>query len=303
MHNLPAKIARIEALCKDIFEEKINLKGNFRFYPREPKMPDCQVVALWLCALCEGIQSENHLYHRLSLEHPALFALMPCRQRFNQRLKNLRLYIDALSCRMADFILDPSEDILIDSAKFPLCRFGRAPRLKICREQGDLMPSFGYSATDKGKYFGFKLHMTCSESGVVTNFLLTPARVMDHRCVKELTSCFSKPKVVLGDKGYLSRPLQLDLFENHQIKLETPLRANQREVCQWSPSQTRKRLRIETLFSQLIDQFALRVNYAKTVRGLLTRISTKILALTTLQFFNYVEGLPIAQIKNSFAFQ
>ncbi len=46
------------------------------------------------------------------------------------------------------------------------------------------------------------------------------------------------------------------------------------------------RKRIETLFSQLCDQFMIRRNFAKSFNGLKSRILCKITAFTILQFIN-----------------
>jgi hypothetical protein len=84
----------------------------------------------------------------------------------------------------------------------------------------------------------------------------------------------------------LSQELQLDLFETAKIKLEVPMRKNQNNY-QKQPYVFRKtRKRIETLFSQLCDQFMIRRNYAKTFEGFKTRILSKITALTIIQFIN-----------------
>ena len=48
----------------------------------------------------------------------------------------------------------------------------------------------------------------------------------------------------------------------------------------------KQRKRIETLFSQLCDQFMIRRNYAKTFEGFKTRLLSKITALTVVQFIN-----------------
>ncbi len=48
----------------------------------------------------------------------------------------------------------------------------------------------------------------------------------------------------------------------------------------------KSRKRIETLFSQLCDQFMIRRNYAKSFDGFKTRIFSKITALTVVQFIN-----------------
>lgn len=57
------------------------------------------------------------------------------------------------------------------------------------------------------------------------------------------------------------------------------------------------RKRIETLLSQLCDQFTIRRNYAKSFQGLKTIISTKITALTLVQFINIFFERPINYIK------
>jgi hypothetical protein len=61
----------------------------------------------------------------------------------------------------------------------------------------------------------------------------------------------------------------------------------------------KSRKRIETLFSQLCDQFLIRRNYAKTFEGFKTRILAKITALTLVQYINkFIFDRPINNIKN-----
>lgn len=54
---------------------------------------------------------------------------------------------------------------------------------------------------------------------------------------------------------------------------------------------------IETLFSQLCDQFMIIRNYAKDTDGLFARIIGKISALTILQYINYKNEKPIGRVK------
>ena len=68
----------------------------------------------------------------------------------------------------------------------------------------------------------------------------------------------------------------------------------------WSPTFipfAKARKRIETLFSQLTDQFMVIRNYAKITNGLFARIIGKISALTVSQYMNYINGKPIGRIK------
>lgn len=100
---------------------------------------------------------------------------------------------------------------------------------------------------------------------------------------------------LIGDRGYISVRIQLDLFETAHIRLEMPYRLNQKDWEPAYPAFAKARKRIETLFSQLCDQFIITRNYAKDTDGLFTRIIGKISALTILQYIK--NGKPIGKIK------
>lgn len=81
------------------------------------------------------------------------------------------------------------------------------------------------------------------------------------------------------------------------IRLEYPYRLNPRD---WKPTFVpfaKARKRIETLFSQLNDQFLVIRNYAKKTDGLFARIIGKVSAITALQYINYINNKPIGRIK------
>lgn len=106
---------------------------------------------------------------------------------------------------------------------------------------------------------------------------------------------------LIGDKGYISKEVKIDLFESCNIKLETPRRANQKDHEHWHPVFRKCRKRIETLFSQLCDQMMLKRNYAKSLEGLKTRLMSKIAAVTILQSMNYSNNKPINHLKHALA--
>ncbi|NMA67580.1 MAG: transposase, partial [Clostridiaceae bacterium] len=61
------------------------------------------------------------------------------------------------------------------------------------------------------------------------------------------------------------------------------------------------RKRIETLFSQLCDQFMIRRNYAKSFDGFKNRILSKIMALTVIQLINKQKNRNINNLKIAIA--
>ena len=113
-----------------------------------------------------------------------------------------------------------------------------------------------------------------------------------HDIKSQLNHC-----VLVGDKGYLSRQYQHDLFDTAAIQLATPKRVNQIDFEPFNPIFRKARKRIETLFSQLCDQFMIRRNYAKSFNGFAARILSKITALTMIQWINLRNGNHLNNLK------
>jgi len=86
-----------------------------------------------------------------------------------------------------------------------VCKFARANRVKVCKEQEETAPAFGYCADKNQTYYGYKLHGVCSLDGVVTDFDLSKANVAAIR--DRYHAC-----PLLGDKAYLSAELQTECF-------------------------------------------------------------------------------------------
>ena len=70
-------------------------------------------------------------------------------------------------------------------------------------------------------YYGYKLHAVCGLSGVIHFFDLTKASVHDIHYLKDVKVDYSNCTVI-GDRGYISAQVQLDLFEtaNHYCPLK-----------------------------------------------------------------------------------
>lgn len=93
--------------------------------------------------------------------------------------------------------------------------------------------------------------------------------------------------LLIGDRGYISKNIQIDLFNYSNIKLSVPMRKNQNDFVQFSNTKSKTRKRIETAISQLNGQFLIHINLAKTFQGLATRIASKITSYTMIQYLNF----------------
>jgi hypothetical protein len=126
---------------------------------------------------------------------------------------------------------------------------------------------------------------------------LTPANVHDVNYLTDVKHNF-KNCTIIGGRGYISADYQVDLFTTSNINLSIPMRKNQQDFKQFSYCKAKIRKRIETAFSQLSGQFALHINCAKTFKGLVTRLQSKITTFTMIQYINFfVEKRSLNNIK------
>jgi len=134
-------------------------------------------------------------------------------------------------------------------------------------------------------FYGYKLHAICSLNGVFQSIDISPASVHDIHFLKDVKTQMYDC-LLLGDRDCLLQTIQIDLFNEVNIRLETAKRSNQKDYKPQFYSFKKYRKRIETFFSQLCNQFMIRRNYAKTFEGFKTRILAKITALTVIQYIN-----------------
>jgi hypothetical protein len=261
---------------------------------RKPKLVNMELIVMNITAEYMGIHSELQLFR--DIKGTALDGLIE-RSVFNRRKRILFRQIEQIRSALANSFNEFEDVYVIDSMPLEICKNARASRSKICRDVEYALPSKGYCASQKTYYFGYKLHGICSLSGVIQSIDITTASVHDIHLMKDVKMTYSKC-TLLGDMGYLSADIQLNLFESAQIKLQTPMRKNQKKYVQQPYVFKKGRKRIETLFSQMCDQFRIRSNYAKSFIGYSTRILSKITAITVIQHLNrFVFNRPINQLK------
>ncbi len=278
MHNFISNYDKILSVLNQIEE-----RSNFLHQIRKPKLSDKELIAINLTAEYLGIDSESQLFRKLPLELSSLIE----RSVYNRRKRRLFDFQEQIRRKLYEKLDFFKDCFIVDSMPLEVCKLSRSSRSRICKETFYSAPDKGYCASQSMTYYGYKLHAVCSDQGVFRSIDISPASVHDIHYLKDikeqLNSC-----VLLGDKGYLSSKIQMNLFESRQIKLEVPMRKNQHNFKQQPYLYRRTRKRIETLFSQLCDQFMIRRNYAKSFNGFKTRILSKITAVTVIQYINKV---------------
>lgn len=287
MSNLQTVYTKIYDLLHEIEADDCFIEQR-----KKPKLSDKALIALSLAAETLVIDSERFLFKQLPESLEGLIE----RSVYNRRLRRLSEKIECIRQVVVKRLEPQSAVYVVDSMPLEICKLSRAKRSRTCQEDEYSSPDYGYCAAQTMHYFGFKLHAVCTPEGLVKMFDISKASVHDIQYLQDVQAQLHHC-TLLGDKGYLSQQWQADLFESRAIHLKTPMRKNQKGFKVFPQAFSRARKRIETLFSQLCDQFMVRRNYAKSFAGFARRLTTKIAALTFIQWDNVRSGNKMNNIK------
>jgi len=297
MHNIKNTFDKFHKIILEILKSDIDQQGNFTKPGASPKFSDIEIIALSLASECLSIDSENYLFGKLRTEYRDDFPNLIDRSQYNVRRRKLLHKIESVRDKMASKLITQENIFIVDSMPVEVCKLSRSARSRVCKENFETAPDKGFCSAQNNYYYGYKLHGICSVDGVFNSFDLTKASVHDIHYLQDVKEHISNA-YLLGDRAYLSEKVQIDLFSYANIKLNTPMRSNQHGYRKQSFLLRKARKRIETLFSQLCDQFMIRRNYAKSFDGFRTRILAKLTALTILQFINkFFNNRPVNHIK------
>src|SRR3954454_3499476 len=141
---------------------------------------------------------QSHLARALQVMHLGRYLSGPLSvSRFSRRLHALRGWLGLLLEALGE-VFAHGEVFLIDSMPVPVCKRARARR---CRKVSG-RDFCGFCAAKGEKFFGWRLHLGCTTTGVPVAFDLVPGGRPDLTPIHEL--CYGLPAgaAVYGDKGY-----------------------------------------------------------------------------------------------------
>jgi hypothetical protein len=267
-------------LVDDAYKQLEGHFGPWRQRGPEPVFTDSEVitVALVIDTFFGGHEALGLSFLR---QYQAdLFPHLPAEGRFNERRARLGPLIDQvrrLITHQEGLLPDADRLRLIDSAPIFVNTYARGS------ESTTLIGAeyFGIAKSQGAKVFGLRLVLTTSTDQVVDGWMLAPASHHDSVTLPALLEDEASLQV-LGDGAY-HRPLSESvLAEQHDIQLLAPPRKDSRTP--WPPALrqtvTHLRRKIETALSILAVVFHVERPNARSLHGLVCRISTRILAYT-----------------------
>ena len=171
---------------------------------------------------------------------------------------------------------------VIDTLPLPVCTYTRSLRDRCFKTVAD----YGYCAAKKLSYYGFKLGLRVSATGMITHFPLLNARAHDVNHTSSLVEGFIG--LCPADKGFIDPFRQPLLLDRYGVKIVTAAKSNMREE---HPQALRKfcaRIRkiVETVGSHLTERFAVEKIRVHDLWHFQHRLIRKVLAHTVMVFLN-----------------
>lgn len=256
-----------------------------------PDFSDSEVITIALFVEMVFAGDEDKTLHFIRQYHLDMFPNLLDKSRFNRRRHQLGAVMEAIREQLRDrwratHPLDAEEENLriVDSAPITICTYTRGSRCQsIPLEWRDEW--FGVCTSKKTKFFGARCHITTTLDQRIDTWLLAPGSYDDRKPMAALLEN-RQGLGIIGDKGYVSEDLAQRLWEDDQHLLLALKKDNQKE--QWPDSIQRilgyLRHRVETAFSVLGTVFNLERPKSRSLVGLITRTTSKILA-HTMSFF------------------
>jgi len=265
--------------CVDDLLKEVTQGQPIRQKGFAPALSDSEVITMEIVAEYQGIDADQAIWRYFRRHWLAWFPRLGSRSTFVRQAAHLWQYKERLQhCLAVELGAFADSVHLVDGIPIPLCCFSRAPN---CRSfQG--VAAYGYCAAKKQTYYGFHGHLLISATGVITGFSLTPAFLVCRRLYgSEREALWDMVQtiqgLVIGDKGYLSAPLQQEL-RAVGIELETALRCNMHDPRDpaWVALLKRMRRLIETVISQLVERFSIEKVWARDLWHLTSRLNRKL---------------------------
>jgi hypothetical protein len=263
---------------------------------RPALLSESEVLTLAILAQWPRFRSERDFW-RFAWAHLRTYFPKLCSQsQFNRRVRALEPEMRALQLAFAGELAEPSAVYrMMDTTLLPAIVRVRASRKGLFCGQA----TFGRSASKTEWVYGFKAALVVEPQGVITAFGLAPA-ASDERPIGEALVASDRYGAYLADKGFTGVEWERLLMEQYGALVAATPKNNSRRA--WTKADRRwasgKRQIIEGVIGQLKDFFSLERHQAKTLGGLLTRLTAKVAAYTCAQRINDSLNRPLRHLAD-----
>ncbi|BAY45728.1 transposase [Scytonema sp. HK-05] len=203
---------------------------------------------------------------------------------FNRRLHGISMLMNDLFHQVGMILKESSDctEYLLDSFAVSMCDNIRIFNVKLIKSE----EYRGYIASKKRYFYGVRVQLLTTKSGIPVEFVFMPGSASDVRALNALPLNLPPGSEVYTDSAYTDYTAEDELFETSQIAFKVMRKKNSKRKDEpWNQYIKQcTRHYIETVFSAVTSLFPKSI-HAVTYNGFLLKIEAFIFAFTLRQAF------------------
>jgi hypothetical protein len=245
-----------------------------------------------------GYSGEKQFLGFIRANYLPLFPQLLDQSQFNRRARRLEGLLEELRRFWVQELGQHFEPTLVmDTKPVPVVGYKRSKR----HSDFEGSASYGYCASRKMKYFGYKLVVISSLSGLPLVYSLVPAHT-DEREAAESVLCFVENCDILADKGFIGEDWQeeISLSTGNRIWTTKRINQNQQNSSMFDHLVKKFRQRIEGVFNEVQNTGRnLERLLRKKISGLCVHVAAKMASHTLRIFLRQQFGIDILTFEQS----
>jgi len=251
---------------------------------RPPKTSDAEIICVAVAQILLDHPCDRRFLAVAGYRLGHLFPYLPKQPGYHKRVRRLAPQIvQALELIALDAPSSGDQLRLLDSTPIPCA----ASRKTVKRSAMAGIAGYGYCASHSRYFWGFRLYVLCTPDGMPFGFELAPADAPERDGAAEVLTRVQHPGyTIVADKGFAGADFE-QLVLDLGCRLIRPDRHDEPHrhgtlggIRQW----------IEAIIWSGKDKLSLERHGARTLPGLIARISQRLLALAAAIWHNYQIG-------------
>ena len=255
-----------------------------------PKISDAEIVTLAVIQALLGYTSETRFIRHAQAHFRPWFPYICRRAAYNKRLRKCGPLMQRVLAHLAQQCPSWFDDVWLADSTPVEC--GRS---RETAKRSDLAgwANYGYCASHSRYFWGLRLHLICTPSGLPVAFALAGAKEDERHVTLDMITIGDLARsgqVIMADKGYRSAEFEtcLNDYGITLIRPETKTEAPRPGTRFLQPF----RQIIESVNQTLKAQLDLERHGGRTPPGVWARVLQRLLALTTVIWHNETSNQP-----------
>ena len=200
------------------------------------------------------------------------------KSRFNRRLHQIGRLLYDLFAQVGCYLKEVRCELhyIIDSFPVAVCDNIRIMNCKLVKGK----KWRGYTASMRRYFYGVKVQLLTTGSGIPVAFCFTPGNQADVKSLEKIVSGLPPEASVYADSAYTDYNIEDNLFNNELVFLKVQRKSNSKrpDNKQQAQQKLKMRKRVETTISDIKKMFP-RTIHAVTLNGFLVKLILFVFAL------------------------